>query len=249
MRLSPVVRLLTFAILPPAAFRCGQSHQGRWCFTFRQEHNHVHHIGKLSNGDGPLLSDMGGLCTLGTQPGTVIRFNRFHDVEGRVYGRWGIYFDEGSSQILAEKNLIFNTTHGGFHQHNGRDNLVRDNILAFGRTRQIERSRSEGDQSFTFERNIVVRNQGQGILRNWDNSNATFRNNQYWPYGKAEPQFAYQSFDEWHTRGMDAGSVVADPGFPDAENGDFRFKPGAGPAKSIAFGAWDLADVGPREPN
>jgi hypothetical protein len=213
------------------------------------EHNDVHHIGKRSDGSGPLLSDMGGLYTLGTQPGTVIRFNRFHDLEGRVYGGRGSYFDQGNSGIVAEYNLIYRTTHGGFHQHYGRDNVFRNNIIAYGRTRQVERSRSEAHQSFTFERNIVVWNQGVGIAGNWDNYNVAFRNNQYFPYGEAEPQFAYQSFEQWHTKGVDAGSLVADPGFVDPERGDFRFKPGGGPSESIGFQPWDLADVGPRDAN
>src|SRR5439155_1263163 len=33
------------------------------------EFNHVHHIGVKSGGDGPILSDMGGIYTLGRQPG------------------------------------------------------------------------------------------------------------------------------------------------------------------------------------
>jgi hypothetical protein len=83
-------------------------------------------------------------------------------------------------------------------------------------------------------------------MGNWENYNATFRNNQYWPTGKAEAKFAYQSFDEWHNKGMDKGSVVADPGFVDPEHGNFGFKPGAGPSAAIGFEPWDLPDVGPR---
>ena len=37
--------------------------------------NHVHHIGMKSDGDGPILSDMGGIYTLGMQPGTKILNN------------------------------------------------------------------------------------------------------------------------------------------------------------------------------
>ena len=36
------------------------------------EWNHIHHIGRRSNGDGPILSDMGGIYMLGKQPGTRI---------------------------------------------------------------------------------------------------------------------------------------------------------------------------------
>ena len=97
------------------------------------EWNHVHHLGALSDGDGPILSDMGGIYTLGNQRGTVIRNNLFHDIAGFRYGGWGIYFDEGTTDILAENNIVYRTTHGGFHQHYGKDNIVRNNIFAFGR--------------------------------------------------------------------------------------------------------------------
>ena len=46
---------------------------------------------------------------------------------------------------------------------------------------------------------------------------------------------AGQSFEQWQARGMDAGSIIADPGFVDPERGDFRFNPGGGPVKSIGF--------------
>ena len=125
------------------------------------EFNHVHHIGTPTGQDGPILSDMGGIYTLGDQQGTIIRNNVFHDISGRTYGGWGIYFDEGTSHILAEKNVVYRTTHGGFHQHYGKENTVRNNIFAFGRDYQLERTRKEAHRSFTFEGNIVYWSQGQ----------------------------------------------------------------------------------------
>src|SRR5208282_6072295 len=102
------------------------------------ELNHVHHIGVKSDGDGPILSDMGGIYTLGKEPGTTIRNNLWHDVAGLRYGGWGIYFDEGSSGIMAESNIVYRTTHGGFHQHYGETNILRNNIFAFARDHQIQ---------------------------------------------------------------------------------------------------------------
>ena len=65
--------------------------------------NHVHHIGVQSDGDGPILSDMSGIYTLGKHLGSVIHNNLWHDVAGIRYGGWGIYFDEGTTGILADE--------------------------------------------------------------------------------------------------------------------------------------------------
>ena len=72
--------------------------------------NHVHHIGVRADGEGPILSDMGGIYTLGKQPGSKVINNLWHDIAATQYGGWGIYFDEGSSGILAESNLVYRTT-------------------------------------------------------------------------------------------------------------------------------------------
>ena len=67
------------------------------------EFNHLDHIGQN------MLSDMGGIYTLGEQPGTVIRNNLIHDVWSFTYGGWGIYPDEGSSDMLIENNVVYRT--------------------------------------------------------------------------------------------------------------------------------------------
>jgi hypothetical protein len=133
--------------------------------------NHVHHIGKKSDGDGPILSDMAGIYTLGMQPGTRIINNLWHDVAGLRYGGWGIYFDEGSSSILAQSNLVYRTTHGGFHQHYGATNKVWNNVFAFARDFQIQRSRPEPHISFSFKTNIVYFDTGTLLGGTWDNNN------------------------------------------------------------------------------
>jgi len=206
------------------------------------EFNHVHNIGVRSDGDGPILSDMGGVYTLGVQPGTVIRFNLFHDIAGLRYGGWGIYLDEGSTDILVENNVVYNTTHGGFHQHYGRENVVRNNIFAFGRDAQIQRSRSESHRSFTFERNIVYWREGELLAGKWDDPNFTLDNNLYWREGGGEIKFAGLSWDEWRNRGLDVHSLIADPLFANPANGDFGLDPES-PALSLGFEPIDVAKI------
>ncbi|HTY59027.1 MAG TPA: right-handed parallel beta-helix repeat-containing protein [Bacteroidota bacterium] len=186
--------------------------------------NLVHHIGVMSDGDGPILSDMGGIYTLGNQEGTVIRNNIFHDIAALRYGGWGIYFDEGTTHITAEGNLVYRTTHGGFHQHYGKENRFRNNILAFGRDFQVQRTRLENHTSFAFEHNIVLWDGGQFLGGNAWGGNMLFDNNLYWFGGSDSLLFDTLSFAAWQSRGNDVHSRIADPGFVDPARGDFRFR-------------------------
>lgn len=200
----------------------------------RVELNHVHHIGVLSNGDGPILSDMAGIYTLGTQPGTLIRQNSFHDIAGLRYGGWGIYFDEGSTYILAEENLVYRTTHGGFHQHYGKENVVRNNIFCQARDFQIQRSRREEHTSFSFEKNIVYWNSGKLLEGRFDDFHFLFDHNLYWQTQHQPIRFDTMSLSGWQNRGMDRHSLIADPLFIDPDHDDFRLQPGS-PAFQLGF--------------
>lgn len=211
----------------------------------RVEDNHVHHIGVRSDGDGPILSDMGGIYTLGIQEGTLIRHNCFHDIAGLRYGGWGIYFDEGSTGIVAENNLVYRTTHGGFHQHYGRENVVRNNIFAYGRDHQIQASRPEGHLRFRFEGNIVIGRSERWVAGGLD-FNFVFDRNVYWREGGGPMQFGNLSWEEWQAKGMDGNSRVADPLFEAPEKDDFRLRPGS-PALEMGFQPFDLRGFGPRK--
>jgi len=206
------------------------------------EGNEVHHIGKLSNGDGPILSDMGAIYTLGIQPGTIIRLNLFHDIAGLHYGGWGIYFDEGSTYILGEKNIVYNTTHGGFHQHYGKENIVRNNIFAFGRDAQIQRSRPEEHTSFLFQHNIVYWKEGALFAGNLSDFHFLFDDNIYWKEGGGDISFAGLSFEQWREKGMDRRSLIADPLFKNAASFDFRLNDNS-PALKIGFVPFELQSL------
>ncbi|MBW4549833.1 MAG: right-handed parallel beta-helix repeat-containing protein [Aphanocapsa sp. GSE-SYN-MK-11-07L] len=199
------------------------------------EFNNIHHIGLLSNGDGPILNDKGGIYILGVQPGTVIRGNVIHTIDAYSAGAWGIYLDEGSSQILVEKNVVYRTRDGGFHQHYGKNNSIRNNIFAFGRISQITRSKLENHSSFTFERNIVYWKEGQLLSGKWDDANYAFDHNLYWNVGKRNILFGKLSWQEWQKKGMDIHSLIADPLFTAPDKGDFRLKPGS-PASKLEIG-------------
>jgi hypothetical protein len=211
--------------------------------------NHVHHIGVKSDGDGPILSDMGGIYTLGKQPGTTVRNNLWHDIAGIRYGGWGIYFDEGSSGIVAESNVVYRTTHGGFHQHYGETNVFRNNILAFGRDQQIQRSRPEPHVSFSFVTNIVYFDSGTLLTGNWDgDENYKMDWNLYFdarPDAKPDQvRVGPCTWEKWQERGHDQHSLVADPLFLAPRENDFRLQPSS-PAFKLGFQSIDLSHVGP----
>jgi hypothetical protein len=206
------------------------------------EQNHIHDLGKR------VLSDMGGIYTLGPSPGTVLRNNLIHDVDAFDYGGWGIYFDEGSTGIVAEDNVVYRTKDGGLHQHYGKENVVRNNILAFAREAQIGRSRLEPHLSFTFERNIVLWKEGAFFRKGYSDKpgeQVVFRNNLYWPGGEKPVVFGDKSWEEWRKMGQDEGTVIADPLFADPEKGEFTLGPGS-PALKLGFRPIDLSKVGPR---
>ncbi|MDH7602221.1 MAG: right-handed parallel beta-helix repeat-containing protein [Armatimonadota bacterium] len=205
------------------------------------EQNHIHHVGR------GMLSDLGGIYTLGIQPGTVLRNNLIHDCFSHGYGGWGIYTDEGSSEILIENNIVYKTKTGGFHQHYGKENVVRNNIFAFAQEHQLQRTRQEQHISFFFERNIVYYNSGVLLGANWSDDNFKMDYNVYWNASGRPITFAGATFDEWKKRGHDVHSLIADPKFVDAEHFDFRVKPDS-PAVTLGFRNIDVSQVGPRKP-
>lgn len=64
-----------------------------------------------------VMSDMGGIYTLGRQDGTVISGNRISNGSARDYGGWGLYADQGSSGIRFDHNSISATSHAGIFVH------------------------------------------------------------------------------------------------------------------------------------
>ncbi|MGC8863237.1 MAG: right-handed parallel beta-helix repeat-containing protein [Armatimonadota bacterium] len=204
------------------------------------EQNHIHHIGR------GVLSDLGGIYSLGIQPGTVLRNNLIHDSAAHWYGGWGIYTDEGSSYITIENNVVYNTTHGGFHQHYGMENVVQNNIFAFAKYHQLQRTRPEEHHAFTFERNIVYYDEGALLASSWNDDHFTMDYNIYWDASGRPVAFLGGSLQDWQKRGHDVHSLIADPKFVDAKKFDFRLRPDS-PAFALGFKQIDVSKTGPRE--
>jgi len=223
----------------------------------RIEKNYIHDIGH------GLLSDMGGIYMLGVQPGTVVWGNVVHDIEKYCYGGWGIYTDEGSSHILIENNICYRTGSQCFHQHYGRENILRNNIFAFGREGNAALSTMENHLAFTIERNIFVTDGPPVFL---SSSTDKFKKQNFisdlnlfwsvkgniaaaggWEYLSLEDGMLPENtidMDEWKRMGYDNHSICADPKFADIMNFIFVLEPDS-PAFSLGFKQIDISDVGP----
>ncbi len=203
------------------------------------DYNHIHHLG---NGDG--LSDMGGIYTLGISPGTTERYNHMHHVYSyaHVSHGSGVYPDEGSSQILIENNVVYRVRTCPLFQHYGKDNVVRNNILALGGKGQLQRCREDKPCHYIAEGNVVYGDIEQMLGGVWKNGDWKLGRNVYWSTA-GEPKFASMDFAAWQAKGNDAGSIVADPRFVDAANDDFRLRPDS-LALKLGFQPIDLSKTG-----
>ncbi len=205
-------------------------------------YNHIYDIGQ------GVLSDMGGVYTLGKSEGTVVHNNVVHDVSAYAYGGWGLYTDEGSTGIVLTNNLVYRTTHGGFDQHYGKENVIKNNIFAFGRDFQVRRNDKEKQHSsFIFTNNIVYFDQGKVLGGDWGISNDSWyklNNNLYYNAKGDTYNFDGKTFKQWQATGQDANSIIADPKFEAPYNDNFKLSEDS-PASKIGFVPFDYCLAGP----
>jgi hypothetical protein len=207
------------------------------------EYNHVHDVGQ------GMLSDLAGIYTCST-PSSRIAYNLVHDVVRRDYGGWGIYPDEGSHDMLIQKNLAYRCQDGALFAHHNHNITAENNIFAFNRSAQIERG-GIGGFELTCRRNLVHYLEGKAIggygSGNCGRDVCVFDRNLYWNAAGEPVLFGNKSFSEWQAAGQDKDSLIADPLFVDAAKGDFMLRPGS-PASQIGFEPWGMSAVGPRPP-
>ena len=192
------------------------------------QNNLIYNIGV----DG-LLSDLGGIYLLGPQPGSILSGNVIYNVDcaDGGYGANGIYLDAGSSGWTIENNLVSDCATQCFTTAYGRDNIVRNNIFAFGNRWGFYVGKAEDvsdECALEFFNNIIVADdapimeettpiewfaESGNIL--WDYSRKTVYN------GLSTLLWQRVGMDEMQENGHFEDAQVVDPGFTDPQSRDF----------------------------
>ena len=214
-----------------------------------------------------LLSDMGAVYVWGgNQSGLVVDHNLCHDVSSYDYGGWGLYNDQTTSGVTHTNNVVYNTEGACYHDHEGFDVSLSNNIFVMtgnGSDGALRSASPTGKPdywhaAFKLETNIVYSTGGNlftaGSDKQWGLS--TFDKNVYWRVGHSATGNLFpdnQTLTEWQETGVSSGklggedhhSVVADPMFTDVAAHDYTLLPGS-PALNLGFKQVDMSTVGPR---
>ncbi|HIV69770.1 MAG TPA: right-handed parallel beta-helix repeat-containing protein [Candidatus Aquabacterium excrementipullorum] len=105
------------------------------------------------------LSDGAAIYTLGVSPGTEIKGNVIKNVRGFNFygsGAWGVYNDEGSSNMLIDSNIVVGTDAGGYMQNFGANITLSNNVFAQGEYAELQINRSEAFQQVAVKNNRFI---------------------------------------------------------------------------------------------
>lgn len=235
------------------AISCGWSWGYNYNVTYncRITDNLIYNIGQ------GWLSDMGGIYMLGVQPGSVLSGNVIHNVAADPgqggYGGWGVYLDEGSSDILVEKNLVYACGSDSYHLHYGANNTVRNNIFALSADSQVRLvSRCEEHKTADFTRNIILTQDKTPVFSHMTDPVAgTVENNLFWDVtNRGKVYFLItgdatraMSLETSQRKGFLGPNTVADPLFRDPLRFDFVLDDDS-PAYKLGFEPWDYQNAG-----
>ena len=110
------------------------------------EYNHIRHMNLETEDTGAVYT--GGRDWISSR-GTAVRYNYFHDMLGfgkkdgkwtMPYFAWGVYLDDNTGGVDVIGNIVVRCSRAGLHLHNGRDNLIENNIFADNGLYQAEYS-------------------------------------------------------------------------------------------------------------
>ena len=208
--------------------------------------------------------------------GAIIRFNLIRDcigcgaysearhpkgegdrttAQGRIwspYYTWGIYFDNSGMENTVFGNIVVSTVLGGvaLPVGNPKNNLVENNIFVSSSGNQFDLRMSGNNNRFL--RNVIYYTDPQAMLLAANGATkqsvAECDHNIYFLATGQEPQVrGIGSLNDWKKLGFDQHSLVADPLFVDARNGDYRLRLES-PAFTLRFQPIPIEKIGPRIP-
>ena len=108
------------------------------------EYNHIRDVSLETSDTGAIYT--GGRDWLGAR-GSVVRYNDLENIHGFGqsddkggvrYLAWGIYLDDNTGGVDVFGNIIARCASACLHVHNGRDNLVQNNVFVDGGDQQIQ---------------------------------------------------------------------------------------------------------------
>jgi len=216
------------------------------CQGNRIAYNYVHDLGTGT------LGTHGAIYLLGVSPATEVEYNLVENVYASKY--WGagegFILDNSCSGVTIQNNIVRNANAGGWGcNFNCFGNIIRNNIFAFGVKYQLTRYGDNPDtdnpppSGEIFTQNIIIYETGDLFKEDkWFSYSTLWDYNLYW-CTKRKVDFMHLTLEKWQNRGLDTHSIVADPLFADAKNGDFTLANNS-PAYKIGFVPFSLETVG-----
>ena len=153
--------------------------------------------------------------------------------------------------LVVEQNVVCRVAaHSILFNFNDLGNIVQNNVFAWADDSLMNRAGDAGklDQTGVFYRNLFCYDGSRSRLfrpDRWANYDIVMDYNLYWDTTGKPPQFLTFSLEEWRKKGLDANSLVADPGLVDPASKSFTLRPNS-PAWKLGFKPIDLRRVGPR---
>ncbi len=215
----------------------------------RVYHNEVYNVMKLYH-------DGSGIYGLGNWDGGEVNWNYVHN----VWNGNGIQFDRGSSFISVKQNLVHDIGKHGLVLNPGHHRNVFNNIFAFvGELLLLSSQRNvypdTSGVAYEFHRNIFYNSQRRSVMESFGPElmfveNSDFYDNLYFSTQQEDMvnmfTFEGENFFSWVTAFMmDVGSYDDEnPGFINAEVGNFEFSDPAHVLGLIGFNDWFKTDAG-----
>ncbi|MCK1485643.1 right-handed parallel beta-helix repeat-containing protein [Bradyrhizobium sp. 193] len=132
--------------------------------------NFVHRYGQ------GVLSDLGGIYTLGRQTNSLVSDNIIVDGHARTYGGHGLYADAGTAGLTFRNNVVSNVSHAGIHMHYGMNLLFEHNLLfEYGEAGILCTRGSQGPISF--KANVLLSSKAAPFVGVCNDSSYTFEHN------------------------------------------------------------------------